>query len=96
MVIYNPASPAGADRIRSLAKLQTYASKTAAKRALSKVNAEHAAVSRRLSEPDAQARAAYAAIACSVTTAAGSVATAVPRNQSRAARCAVAISASDI
>jgi hypothetical protein len=39
MVIYNPASPAGADRIRSLAKLQTSASKTAAKRARSKVNA---------------------------------------------------------
>jgi hypothetical protein len=33
MVIYNPASPAGADRIRSLAKLQTSASKTAAARA---------------------------------------------------------------
>jgi transcriptional regulator with XRE-family HTH domain len=38
MVIYYPASPADADRIRSLVKLKTCASKAAAKRARSSVN----------------------------------------------------------
>ncbi len=38
MVIYNPASPADADRIRWLVKPKTCASKAAAKRARSSVN----------------------------------------------------------
>ena len=38
MVIYNPATPADVERIRSLVRPQTFASKAATKRALSSVN----------------------------------------------------------